>query len=374
MSQIEVALDAYVLPDDHLVFKCSPGKTYRFYVAVRDANTVFPDVRGLDALEGDPSTWTDKQLLDLIAYDRWQRELQSRARGNQPKGSQGISSTDRRTLTFIKRLYFEGKKGDLVVIPAEGYDKEVLVGELLTDAGQLRRVEAKDGEYVGTYIGRPVAWRGSVRKADVSLAMLKVLHTQTAVFVVSQSVAEEVYRIAYRNFVFRERYVAEFAIGKQKFTAEDSAVVSMWLNGFDAVRHVLETRPGVTIDPTKSFYDLGLERIPDDEAAELRININSPGEIFVRSRTPFALALMALLALGGCDGPSIVNDTVTVKLKTVGAATVGCQHHIETTVNAMAGALGEKRIEQACDLGERAVKDAKVSTHARLINAPKKRI
>lgn len=374
MSKIEVALDAFVLPDDHLVFKCSPGKTYRFYTAVRDANTVFPDVRGLGALEGDPSSWSDQQLLDLIASDRWDRELASRARGNKEKGSQGVGSSDRRTLTFIKRLFFEGKKGDLVVIPAEGYNKEVLVGELLTDPGVVRKVEAKDGEHIGVYVGRPVAWRGSVRKADVSSAMLKALHTQTAVFIVSQQVAEEVYRIAYRNFVYRERYVAEFAIGKQKFTAEDSAVVSMWLNGFDAVRHDLESSDQSLIDASKSFYALGLERVPDSDAAELRININSPGEIFVKSRTPFALALMVLLALGGCDGSAIVNDAVTVHLKTVGAATSDCRHHIEDTVNSMAGALGEKRIEEACELAERAVKDAKVTTHARLINAREKRI
>lgn len=268
MSVIEVNLDAYVIPDDHLVIKCSPGRSYRFYKAVRDANAVFPDIRGLEVLGENPESWTDQQLLELIAADRWDRELQSRARGNQPKGSPLVSKIDRRNLTFLKRLYFEGKKGDLIVVPAEGYDKEVLVGELMTDAGELKRVVARDGEHTGTYIGRAVAWRGSVRKADVSLDMLKVLHTQTAVFVVSRKVAEEVYRIAYRNFVYQNNYVAEFAIGKDKFTAEDSAVVSIWLNGFDAVRNQLEndTSP---LGEDKSFYDLGLFKVPDGQAAEL---------------------------------------------------------------------------------------------------------
>lgn len=371
MTSLSVALDAYVLPDDHQVFKCSPGKTYRFYLAVRDANTVFPDVRGLDLLDGEASDWSDDDLLKAIASDRWQRELESQARGNVPKGGPEIGRNDRRTLTFIKRLFFEGKKGDLVVVPAEGYNKDVLVGELLTDPGELRTVSAQDGEYQGRYVGRPVAWRGKVRKADVSAAFLKVLHTQTAVFVVGQSVAEEVYRIAYRNFVFRDRYVAEFATEKQRFTAEDSAVVSMWLNGFDALRHAMSI--GEQIPANETFYDLGLRETPDDDAAELRININSPGEIFVRSKTPFALALMAMLALAGCDAPTIVNNQVTVHLKPVGAATVDCQHHIEETVNAMATALGDKRIEQACKLGERAMRDAKLSTHARLQSGHGKR-
>lgn len=75
MGKIVVELDAYVLPDDHAILKVSPGKTYRFYEEVRRTKAVFLDIRGLDGLIGDPVDWADKDVLKIIADDRWAREL-----------------------------------------------------------------------------------------------------------------------------------------------------------------------------------------------------------------------------------------------------------------------------------------------------------
>lgn len=83
---------------------------------------------------------------------------------------------------------------------------------------------------------------------------------------------------------------------------------------------------------------------------------------------------MAMLALAGCDGQSIVDNQVTIHMKTVGTATIDCQHEVEVTVNQMAAALGAERLEQACELADRAREDAKVSTHARLKSGTRKRI
>jgi hypothetical protein len=370
MSKIEVQLDAYVVPDDHLVFKCSPGKTYRFYLAVKDAKVVFPDIRGLDKLSGSPDQWVDKDVLEIIASDRWERELQSRERGNKEQGSQGVSTVDRRTLTFLKRLFFEGKKGDLVVVPVDGYAKDVLIGEFLSDAGAVSSVEAKDGEYTGTYFGRAVRWRATIQKLHLSADLITALHTQTAVFALGRSLREEVYRYAYANFIYMGRYVSEFRTAKERFTAEDSAVLATWVNGFDVLRNSLQTKAG--IDEETSFFELGLSQLDDAVAAELRINIQSPGEMFVRSATPFALSLMALFALAGCDSKQVVDNGVTVHLKTVGGATTAQQEEIERNVNALTVALGDKRLEDAAKLARRAATDAKMSTGATLKSSGKR--
>jgi hypothetical protein len=141
---IKVELDAYVIPDSHTVWKCSPGKTYRFYVAVKDAFTAFPDVRGLETIGGKPSDWTDQQILRVIAEDRRNREAAAVARGRKDAQiHEGVIKSDRAVLTFVKRIWFEAKLGDLIVIPAEGYDKEVLIGEILSDPGELRRGQGR---------------------------------------------------------------------------------------------------------------------------------------------------------------------------------------------------------------------------------------
>lgn len=82
---------------------------------------------------------------------------------------------------------------------------------------------------------------------------------------------------------------------------------------------------------------------------------------------------MAMFALAGCDSKTMIDNGVTVHLKTVGGATSGTQSEIETCVNDMAIALGEARLDQACNLTIRAEKDAKVTTSATLKSTPKKR-
>lgn len=366
-APLQVELDAYVLPADHMIWKATAGKTHRFYRAVRKAHAIFPDIRGLESL-GHPSEWTDAAVLQAIAADRWQRELESRLRGNQERSSEGINKEDRGVLTFAKRIWFEAKKGDLIIVPPEGWREPLLIGEVLSDKGEIFPVEAEDGEYSGQFFGRQVAWRASISKTDISDDLLKIVHTRAAVFAIPESVKEEVYRFAFGNFVYKGVFVAEFKTSKERFTAEDSAVVGTWLNAMDVFRNALaegDEKSGI------SFAELGLEKLPDELAAELKINIQSPGEIFVRTAGPFALSLMALFALGGCSPESVDKNAVTVSLKQVGAGDPEAASQVERDVNAIKTALGENRIEKAGELVVRAKRDAEVSTGAALKSAPR---
>lgn len=364
---IVVELDAYVLPQGHRVWKASAGKSHRFYRAVRDANTIFPDIRGLNELEGTSATWTDEQVLKRIADDRWERELASRARGNKDQTTEGINKQDKGVLTFAKRLWHEANHGDIVIVPPDGWKEHVLIGEILTDAGSISRVEASDGEYGGYFFGRRVVWLTSVSKTDLTDDLISVLHSRAAVFTVPNNLKEEVYRHAYGNFVYDGAYTAEFRTKKERFTAEDSAVVGTWLNAMDVLRNSLyhgDARTGV------SLAELGLETLPDSEAAELKIDIQSPGEIFVRTAGPFALSLMALFALSGCSSEAVDKNTITVKLKHVGAGDQAIGLAVEKDVNAMKTALGEQRIEKSGQLVRRAENNALVSTKASLKSVP----
>lgn len=363
-SAIKVELDAYVLPDDHSIYKVSPGKTYRFYEHVRNANAIFLDVRGLGDLIGEPHEWNDDEVVRAIADDRWARELKSQARGNEPKGTSEISRSDRTKLGFLKALLGEAKKGDLIVVPAEGYSKEVLIGELLDEPWKVTTVTAQDGEDgLFTYIARRVRWRAKRPKRLFSEDMIAALHTQTAMFLIAQSLHEEIYRLAYRNFVYRNMYVAEFYTSKQHFTSEDSAVLSAWLNGFEFLRYQIESSASSL---PSSFLIMGLSKLPDELAADLSININSPGSFVLKSKSAFTLALMTLLPLSACDAEKVIDDGVQVELKTVGSAQSTCTIEIEDEVKTYAETLSYKRLEEACELGRRAHDDAKVTTRARL--------
>lgn len=364
-GEIVVELDAYVIGEEHRVFKCSPGKTYRFYKEVRRANAVFLDIRDLDKLPKNSADWQDDKILKIIADDRWNRELQSRERGNDPQGTEGVGRADKTKLGFLKALLFEAQPGDLVVVPVEGYSKDVLIGEFLDEAGDVRSIVATDDEVEFVYLGRRVRWRSALPKRFLSEPMIKAIHTQTAFFILGQSLREEVYRLAYQNFVYRGDFAAEFRTSKEKFTAEDHAVVSTWLNGFDVARSL-----GNNIDPKISFYELGLRRLDDSLAAEIRIDIQSPGGVFVKSAGPFAMALMVLFSLPGCDTKKVVDEGVTVKLKVVGGAS-DPNEEIAQCVKSIAIALGQTRLDQSCDLSARATQDAKITTPATLKSGAK---
>lgn len=354
-----------MLPEDHAIFKVSPGKTYRFYQAVRRSNAIFLDIRGLDELGPDPSEWSDQEVLKIISDDRWMRELRSRERGNEPKGAEGITRTDRTRLGFLKALLGEAKKGDLIVVPVEAYTKDVLIGELLDDPWKTRVITAADGEEGEyNYIGRRVKWLAAQPKRLFSEEMIAALHTQTALFQIGRSLHEEVYRLAYRNFVYRNNFVAEFYTSKPHFTSEDSAVLSAWLNGFDYLRYQIASNDGVALP--ESFYEMALAKLPDQSAADLSININSPGAFVLRSATAFALALMAMLPLSGCDSKQIVDDGVEIHLKAVGSADGSCAIEVADEVRTYASTLSYARLETACELGRRAQYDAQVTTQARL--------
>lgn len=365
MPKIVVELDAYVLPDDHAIFKVSPGKTYRFYQEVRRTSVVFLDIRGLDDLAGDPVNWSDVDVLKTIANDRWARELISRERGNEPKGSEGITKTDKTRLGFLKALLGEAKKGDLVVVPADGYGKDVLIGELLDEPWTTVPVESADGEDGAfVYVGRRVRWRAAQPKRLLTGDLIDALHVQTALFQLGRGLHEEIYRLAYRNFVYRNNYVSEFYTSKNHFTSEDSAVLSAWLNGFEILRNRIEANAPASLPA--SFAQMGLSKMPDNAAADLTININSPGAFVLKSKSAFSLALMTMLPLSACDSKQIIDDGVEIHLKTVGSADSTCKIDVEDEVKNYAATLSYNRLEEACELGRRAQDDAKVTTKARL--------
>jgi hypothetical protein len=364
MAELEVEIDAWVLPHDHTVFKISPGKTYRFMKAVADASIVFPDVRGLDNFDGDPASWDEKKLLNAIVADRTSRmaqtnELEVQQLNNTP--------TDKATLTFARRIWFEGKKGDIVVVPNVGYTRPVLFGEFLDDPGVIVPVVAKDGEYEGIYYGRRVAWRENIIKRELPSSLIDALQSRAAVFKIVGEAKDEVYRLVYGNYVIDGNYVAEFATQKERFTTQDVAVISTWLHGLDVLRY--ERDGGELARIGSGFAALGLCSLPEGAASEIQIDIQSPGEIFVRRNSAFPFALMALFALDACGQEVGPEDTVTVRLQSVSGAAAGVESSVSNEVNGLSAALGDLRTE-AANLAQRASQEGNVQTNATLTNSP----
>ena len=371
MASRTVELNAYVLPADHSVFKLFPGKSYRLSKEVESKEAAFLDIRGLDSLGNDPAAWTDDDILRVIAEDRVRRALSTQRAQKSPPSTTPIAS-DKRKLGFLKSLLFVAKRGDLVVIPlGEGVTAKVAIGEFSEEPGNVRMIAVRDGDDQFVVPGRLIAWhrRGKLQKRDLSVELIKALHSPSAFHPIANSLREEVYRAAYENFVFGGIFVSTFTTSKEHFTTADLAAVSIWFNALAATRDSLER--GEALGKT-GYLELGMSPTGDAHG-DMAININSPGTVALRSLGAFALVMMSLFPLAKASVSVAEAKSANVTVKTVGSATSDCSLQIEQSIASYVGALGADRWKEACVLAKRASTDATLSTHARLSSPSRKR-
>lgn len=192
----DVELGTYILPDDHMVYKYFPGKSYKFHDLVAQTSIALIDVRNLQDVGRDTAKWTDDDLLAHISADRIERRVDAGARRpTRIVKSQG----DKATLTFLRNLLFEAKKGDLILMPDKGYTTLVQIGMLLDEPGKLETVEAKDDDDNHRYYGRRVKWIGEIEKRKLSDGLIGLLHSRAAFFDIGRSYYEEVYAKSFDN-------------------------------------------------------------------------------------------------------------------------------------------------------------------------------
>lgn len=370
MASLEVKLDAYIVPDDHHVYKCFPGKAYRFYELVRDESAVFLDVLGLNQLDQDASRWTRQQIVDTIRSDRQKREADMIARGRKPPrrtgySATGYSRTDRRDTTFAIGLYQTAKQGDLIVVPAEGYQRDVLIGELLDPPGKLVPITAKDSDgQVLTYMARRVRWLGRQPKRLFTDELIGLLHSQTAFFDIGRRFYETMYEIAYENFTFGDVFVASFKTSKQHFTSRDNLIVSVWFEALSAIRDAVESG-NTDFLKDSTFFQIAVAAKASTES-ELSININSPGEFILRSTREFALVAMTIFAMAVAQPTAADAQNVHVQAKVVGSASTECLGKIDESVKRYIEALGAKGWREACKTAVEARDSATLKTEAHL--------
>lgn len=359
---VKVELDAYVLPDDHTVYKFFPGEGYKFYDAIRDASIAFMDVRGLDELEDDPEDWDDEEVLDLISRDRVDRAVANgEARPKRLVNSPG----DKMTQTFLYGLLFYAEKGDLLLMPQKGYTTRVLIGQLLDDAGDIRTVTAKDGGDVYTFYGRRVKWVGGIEKRLFNAELVEQLQTPVAFFDVGASNYEQVYRLAFDNYVYDRQFVATFRTSKKIFNPKDNFLTSVWLELLEVLEEAREG--GNSLPENATIYDLVIgSNIDEENRDDLSISVQSPGWFRIRSMVASPLASIALFAMAVQGVP--YNDAIaaTTAAKIVRQADDTCMGDVDASVRDYIKLLGKDRWEQACKLAKQAEADAKLKADARV--------
>jgi len=359
---VEVKLDAAVLPHDHKVFKFFPGRDYEFYDFVKRTGVAFVDVRNLDEVGDDPATWDSEALLKHIATDRVNRAVEQGAeRPARLVRSQG----DKATHTFLQGLLFKAKKGDLILMPQKGYTTDVMIGQLLDDAGTVVSKQLSPEEGSVKYFGRRVKWIGAVRKSKFSDTVIKLLHYRAAFFDIGRSNYEGVYRLTYDNFVYEQQFFATFRTSKAIFTPKANFLTSVWLELFEVLEEARETDAKLGAG---SIYDLVIDSdIKESDRDDLSISVQSPGWFRIRSLVAAPLASLALFAMAAQGVAFDQAVAATTSATVVGQADSGCMGDVDASVRDYIVLLGKDRWEQACKLAKQAESEAQLSAAATVV-------
>lgn len=359
---IKVELDAYVLPDDHTVYKFFPGEDYKFYDAIRDASVAFMDVRGLDELGDEPEDWDQDEVLDLISQDRVERAVANGvARPKRLVNSQG----DKLRKTLLYGLLFEADKGDLILMPKKGYTTTVLIGQLMDDAGETVKIKVKDDGDIHTYLGRRVKWVGGIEKRLFSADLVELLQTPVAFFDVGMSNYEQVYRLAFDNYIYDKQFVATFRTSKKIFNPKDNFLTSVWLELLEVLEEAREG--GASLPRGATIYDLVIgSNIDEGDRDDLSISVQSPGWFRIRSIVASPLASIALFAMAVQGVAFEEAVAATTAAKVVRQADDTCMGDVDASVRDYIKLLGKDRWEQACKLAKQAEADAKLKADARV--------
>ena len=359
---VKVELGAYVLPDDHTVYKFFPGEGYKFYDIIKQTSVAIIDIRGLDELEEEPEDWDDEEVLNLISRDRVERAVANGAeRPSRLVNSQG----DKMTQTFLYGLLFTAEKGDLILMPQKGYTTTVLIGQLLDDAGVIRTIKAKDDDETSLYYGRRVKWVGAIEKRLFNAELVELLQTPVAFFDVGASNYEQVYRLAFDNYVYDQQFVATFRTRKNIFTPKDNFLTSVWLELLEVLEEAREAGDELPIG--SSIYDLVIgSDIDEDDRDDLSISIQSPGWFRIRSNVASPLASLALFAMAVQGVPYTEAVGASTAAKVVRQADDTCMGDVDESVRAYIELLGKKRWEEACRLAKQADAETKLKADARV--------
>ena len=310
MAGIEIDLRTRVCGSQQRIYILFPGAEYGFVADFQKRSVVYLDAPALALAEripplSDPDFAARLKMSEQVA--RWH------ATGARPADEPsrrladytGSALGQRRGLFGgqVAGLYHQFQKGDLLVVRAgKGFYADVMFGELVDDP--TPRVSISVPSYPEeTIIARRVNWLRQVPKYRLGPELHRRMSTPNALTLLDRSFWEDVLSVTYENYVFNGDYSARFLTTAQSFSSLDSATINAFLTIIAAATASFEENE--TVADGELDFDAALsilQRYPE-YAADLKININSPGDIAQRNSfiSPLVSAVMLAAAISGAS-------------------------------------------------------------------------
>jgi hypothetical protein len=314
--KIRIANDVKQITAGQRVFKLHAGRNKAFLDAFSNSKRIWMELPNLDVsalriVNDEFDEESKKQIQRAKAnsdYFQGRGEVQRPPEDlNQYHPTNGlgaqISKADPRTIAAIKSLYFDIKKGDVVVVPGRSFDGNVLVGEIASDKITQIQVEGW-----GQISSRRVNWlRLDRTRQSFSLGLVKQLTHPRALHIFPASMTEEVFDYAYGNWSHEgssnlSLHVAPLDSDANEVSPQALAALNLLVMYYGRAYDQIDSG-----EKTSNFHK-SVPQILSSNSTEYSWegSIHSPGDIVVRIKDPLKAAfILAMLALTAQTTPEI---------------------------------------------------------------------
>lgn len=363
MQPIRVDLNTRVLTDKHQVFIARPGKSYRLYAVMADAEAILLELPSL-GLESDTLAGDQEDLLLKVARAKAVRSWHRAGRPGDKIPSSNLSDYAKRTggqsvgqlQGMVKALFDRAQKGDLVVMPPSSFMQDAYIGEFVDPPGRSIEVPS-DRFYPGDLLpGRRVKWLAKIPKRKLAPEIIAALNHPTVYYLLEKSLRSDIYRAAYPSYVVDEGWFnARFDVSSEDFTAKDDFLIQAFFNFVAANEKAIDENKlsqvaGIEVAAFKSLGDYDLD---------LQSNINSPGFLILLSRYATPLVAATLFALAVEVGPGAVQaaeNGVILLQNSRSTQDDSCTVQVHEHVLRHLQLLGLDKWPKACEIAREAAK------------------
>ena len=362
MAEVTFDIATKVVPPGQKIWAIFPGTGRKFYGTFLKEQSIFLDTPVLNLT--DPIFADDKLLRRHVAmshawsayyYER-QEARPSRIVTDYPvkKGASFNAA-----VANVRHVYRDMAVGDLVMVGAFSQYDPVLIGEI------THPFNPEDFTHYETYPReripiRRVQWlRTDFERRGLSQALSKLLSNRRAVIQIQRSLYEEVYQIAYGDYVVGEhsRYIYE---GK-----EYKNIGLAILPGINLISYCIAAFNACEEEELEKFSELSIDQaianyFEQDILYSFEVDFRSPGEYVLhakRAALPLLVAVLVSATSGTISLPEArgaeVKNSAAISEAAPGAGKPdACTLEIQEKYKAIMAAIGAERFKQLCSLNK----------------------
>jgi hypothetical protein len=359
---ITVDIRTRFIPDNQRCYILFPGDGYRYYGAMRDQGAVFLDTPGLELPVSDNPKTSVKQIVLSSRIGDWHRAGRPSDK-MPPRNLEEVkyfrNTPGQQHFAGLVRGFFNTiRSGDIVIVPPQGYDDDVLFGEI---GPRIKNVSVR--QYPKEAIpGRAVRWIGRVPRSKIPLWLERKIPSPNPLRQIEKEFFPDIFDIMYERYFYQDEYVCKFDVKSKEFSSLDNFLfqqIVLYAAALHEGRH-----EGNISDIAATPISLVVSKLEfSQDIPDQRIQINSPGHIVVYSKNIIPLVagiFMSMSAMAGDAGHSAA--VVIENSADTSQVSKECVADIKQEVMEDMIAMGYKRWQELCTIEAQARKRTQISS------------